>query len=65
MAVLGGASRWIIFLQTPRSFLHQNFRDRTAGKPKFTKHGVQLFEWTEFLNLDASNEYKELLFLFY
>ena len=35
--------------------------DVNEAKPKFTKHGVQLFEWTEFLNLDASNEFKEQL----
>ena len=32
--VLRGATRWKFFLQASRSFLNQNVRDQTEGKPK-------------------------------
>ena len=35
MEVVRGATRWKFFLYTSRSFLNQNVRDQTAGKPTF------------------------------
>ena len=39
--VLRGATRWKVFLQASRTFLNQNVRDQTTGKPKFRGQKVE------------------------
>ena len=38
----GGTTRWIVFLQASRTFLNQNVRNQTAGKPRLRGQNVRV-----------------------